>query len=425
MGNDEPGTQQGLRGEPHDGADARTQLAEWLGLEPGRLSELPQQSIEVLLGLVEAARTDQGLRRPLRDLEASGTRSDAFATAHHRDLDADLRDLAAQERDVAAELRDLAAGDLDRLAGNRADSDRQYATDERARGASGGAEAAENRAQAINDRKLAADDRVEAEKDREGQARGASGTELDTFASAGEGHIAGRDRDLAAQGRDVAAELRDLRAGLRAASDRQHAADEGARAASGGTGAAENRNRAINDRRIAADDRSLDSHDRKAAAYDRAQAARDREDSGIDELTGALRRGTGLAAIEREIDRARRLQVELVAAYVDVDGLKAENDTRGHAAGDTLLVAVAGALRASLRTYDVITRVGGDEFLCVLSGITVEYARLRFEAASAKLAANPSGASFTVGFAQLRADESGNDLVYRADADLLKARSRR
>lgn len=425
MGDDEPGAQQELREEPHDGADARTQLAEWLGLEPRTLSDLPQQSIEVLLGLIEAARKDHGLRRPLRDLGAPGTVSDAFATAHHRDLDADLRDLAAQERDVAAELRDLAAGDLDRLAGHRADSDRQYATDERARGASGGAEAADNRAQAINDRKLAADDRIQAERDREGQVRGASGTELDTFASAGEGHVAGRDRDLAAQGRDVAAELRDLRAGLRAASDRQHAADEGARAASGGTGAAENRTRAINDRRIAADDRSLDSHDRKAAAYDRAQAARDREDSGIDELTGALRRGTGLAAIEREIDRARRLQVELLAAYVDVDGLKAENDTRGHAAGDTLLVAVAGALRASLRTYDVITRVGGDEFLCVLSGITIEYARLRFEAASGKLAANPPGASFTVGFAQLQVDESANDLIYRADADLLKARSRR
>jgi len=425
MGNTDPGAQQGVRGESHDGENARTQLAEWLGLEPDSLRALPQESIEVLLGLIEAARTDPGLRRPLRDLGDPGMDSDAFATAHHRDLDADLRDLAAQERDVAAELRDLTAGDLDRLAGHRAESDRQYATDERARGASGGAEAAENRAQAINDRKLAADDRVQAEKDREGQPSGASGTEPETFESTGEGHVAGRDRDLAAQGRDVAAELRDLRAGLRAASDRQYAADEGARAASGGAGAAQNRTRASNDRRIAADDRSLDSHDRKAAAYDRAQAARDREDSGIDELTGALRRGTGLAAIGREIDRARRLQVELVAAYVDVDGLKVENDTRGHAAGDTLLVAVAGALRASLRTYDVITRVGGDEFICVLSGITIEYARLRFEAASGKLAADPAGTSFTVGFAQLQAEESANDLIYRADADLLKARSRR
>jgi diguanylate cyclase (GGDEF)-like protein len=137
------------------------------------------------------------------------------------------------------------------------------------------------------------------------------------------------------------------------------------------------------------------------------------------------RRGAGLAAIQREIDRARRTNLELVAAYVDVDGLKAENDVRGHAAGDTLLVAVADSLRACLRSYDVITRVGGDEFVCVLSGITVEDTRPRFEAASKKLAAGLPGASITIGFARLQADDSADDLIQRADGDVLRARSRR
>jgi diguanylate cyclase (GGDEF)-like protein len=113
-----------------------------------------------------------------------------------------------------------------------------------------------------------------------------------------------------------------------------------------------------------------------------------------------------------------------VAAFVDVDGLKAEN-VRGHAAGDTMLVAVADSLRACLRSYDVITRVGGDEFVCVLSGIAVEHARPRFEAASAKLAAGCPGASITFGFAQLRAGESADDLIQRADEEVLRARSRR
>ena len=410
------GTEPGAGGETPDSTDARTPLAEWLGLESETLRELPQHSIELLLGLI---------RRPLRQRGAPGSDSDVFATADHRDLDAERRDLAARERDVAAELRDQAAGAFDRVAGRRAASDRRYATGERARGASGGAQAADNRARAINDRRLAADDRAQAEIDREGQVHGASETGLDSFATTSDRLAAGRDRDLAAQGRDVAAELRDRRAGRRATTDRRRAADEGARASSGGTGAAQNRARAISDRKVAADDRTRDSDDRIAAADDRAQAARDREDSGIDELTGALRRGTGLAAIEREIDRARRLKVELVTAYVDVDRLKAANDTSGHAAGDILLVAVARSLRASLRTYDVIARVGGDEFVCVLSGITVEYARQRFEAASATLAATLPGASIAVGFAQLRADDLADDLVRRADGDLMRVRSRR
>ncbi|HEY8837825.1 MAG TPA: GGDEF domain-containing protein, partial [Dehalococcoidia bacterium] len=165
-------------------------------------------------------------------------------------------------------------------------------------------------------------------------------------------------------------------------------------------------------------------HDRQIAAEDRAQAARDREDSGTDELTGTSRRGAGLAAIAREINRAARDNGEVVAAYVDVDGLKTTNDTMGHTAGDTLLVAVANSLRACLRSYDVITRVGGDEFVCVLPGISVENARRRFEAVSEMLAAVLTGASITVGFARLQEGDSTDGLIQRADDEVSRARRR-
>jgi diguanylate cyclase (GGDEF)-like protein len=182
--------------------------------------------------------------------------------------------------------------------------------------------------------------------------------------------------------------------------------------------------RAINDRRVAAEDRAQGSHDRRIAAEDRAQAARDREDSGTDELTGTSRRGAGLAAIAREINRAARDNGEVVAAYVDVDGLKTANDTMGHAAGDTLLVAVASSLRACLRSYDVITRVGGDEFVCLLPGISVENARRRFEAVSEMLAAVRTGASITVGFARLQEGDSTDGLIQRADDEVSRTRRR-
>jgi diguanylate cyclase (GGDEF)-like protein len=274
---------------------------------------------------------------------------------------------------------------------------------------------------------VAAEDRAQAAKDRED-----SGTDELTAVRRREAGLAARDRDVAAGLRDRDAEARDdaagdldRTAGDRAASSRQRAEDAGARAASERADAADSRVRAINDRKVAADDRAQGSHDRQIAAEDRAQAAKDREDSGTDELTGVSRRGAGLAAIGREINRAQRDSGELVAAYVDVDGLKATNDTGGHAEGDALLIAVADALRTTLRSYDVITRVGGDEFVCVLPGISVEHALQRFDAVSAKLGAGRSGASITVGLARLVAGDSADALIQRADDEVSSARKRR
>src|SRR6202011_6011047 len=107
---------------------------------------------------------------------------------------------------------------------------------------------------------------------------------------------------------------------------------------------------------------------REQAARDRLQAQADREAllhqlaiAETDALTGTRTRAAGLAELDHEIDRARRTTSPLVVAYVDVVGLKAVNDTRGHAAGDELLQHVVRAIRGHLRSYDSIVRLGGDE----------------------------------------------------------------
>jgi len=71
---------------------------------------------------------------------------------------------------------------------------------------------------------------------------------------------------------------------------------------------------------------------------------------------------------------------------VDVDGLKAMNDSRGHAAGDQLLREIADSIRAHLRPYDLSVRYGGDEFLCALPDMTMAEAAERFALVNAHLA---------------------------------------
>jgi diguanylate cyclase (GGDEF)-like protein len=89
----------------------------------------------------------------------------------------------------------------------------------------------------------------------------------------------------------------------------------------------------------------------------------------------------------------------LVVAYIDVVGLKAVNDAHGHATGDALLQHAVHAIRGRLRSYDLIVRIGGDEFLRVMSGATIDDAHERFNLIQASLAGDSDGCKIKVGCA--------------------------
>lgn len=178
-------------------------------------------------------------------------------------------------------------------------------------------------------------------------------------------------------------------------------------------------------------DREAELADKRARGLDRTDTLSDRhtlrvqvERAGIAELTGARRRGLGLQELAREVDRARRTGEKLVVAYVDVDGLKTVNDNLGHSAGDGVLRDVAEGLPRHRRAYDLLVRLGGDEFLCVLPGVTAGEVQRRFQELGLELSAGPTIASVSIGLGELRDGEEAQDLIDRADHNLLRARSR-
>ena len=88
-----------------------------------------------------------------------------------------------------------------------------------------------------------------------------------------------------------------------------------------------------------------------------------------DQLTGLVNRTMFKDCLEGAIVRSRRFGKRLALLYLDLDRFKNINDTLGHEAGDSVLVAVAGRFKKRLRRSDIIGRLGGDEFAFVLEGI--------------------------------------------------------
>jgi two-component system, cell cycle response regulator len=112
-----------------------------------------------------------------------------------------------------------------------------------------------------------------------------------------------------------------------------------------------------------------------ALVLDNARLAqRLRELSMIDGLTRLLNRRMIHQRLCEELERARRYRLPLSVVLCDIDHFKRVNDTYGHLAGDTVLIAVAEIFRNQARTADVVGRFGGEEFLLLLPNTDLEKA---------------------------------------------------
>lgn len=86
-----------------------------------------------------------------------------------------------------------------------------------------------------------------------------------------------------------------------------------------------------------------------------------------DDLTGVWSRGAALHLLKSELERGARSRKETGVLLIDLDHFKKVNDTYGHLSGDAVLKKAASRISMALRSYDIVGRYGGEEFVVVLS----------------------------------------------------------
>ena len=149
--------------------------------------------------------------------------------------------------------------------------------------------------------------------------------------------------------------------------------------------------------------------------------------ANTDPLTGLSNRRATFDWLERLLAGCGEAGEPLSVLMFDIDRFKRINDTLGHQAGDTVLCRVAELTRGELRAEDLVGRIGGEEFVCLLPGITAPVAailaeRLRRAVANGTGADGLPRATISIGLAAYRSGDTAHDLIARADAALYAAK---
>ncbi len=152
----------------------------------------------------------------------------------------------------------------------------------------------------------------------------------------------------------------------------------------------------------------------------------------IDPLTETLNRRGFERELKRSLAYVKRYGTSAALLYVDLDGFKPVNDRHGHAAGDSVLKAVAAALQRQVRASDVVARIGGDEFAALLWNVSGPAAAAKARGLEAAVYATQVGwgrstlvVGASVGVALLGALDTPEEVMARADAAMYARKAER
>ncbi|WP_448202849.1 sensor domain-containing diguanylate cyclase [Azospirillum sp. sgz302134] len=155
-----------------------------------------------------------------------------------------------------------------------------------------------------------------------------------------------------------------------------------------------------------------------------------RDMASRDPLTGIYNRRSFMELARSQLARAHRFNEPMSIFVLDVDHFKRINDSYGHATGDDALRMVAGGCQAILREYDILGRLGGEEFVVVLPGATADESRVVAERVRRHLARmaipGPEGRfhlSCSIGISALDGpNDTLEKAIHRADLALYRAK---
>jgi diguanylate cyclase (GGDEF)-like protein/PAS domain S-box-containing protein len=148
-----------------------------------------------------------------------------------------------------------------------------------------------------------------------------------------------------------------------------------------------------------------------------------------DALTGLPNRVLLEDRLQQAIARSHRHGSSVAVLFIDLDRLKAVNDTRGHAVGDQLLAAVARRLESVVRPVDSLARLGGDEFVIVSEGLPVPEGPQRVVERIMRAMRDPVDldgvalpVTVSIGVAAVGPDGDASTLLRDADAAMYQAK---
>lgn len=154
-----------------------------------------------------------------------------------------------------------------------------------------------------------------------------------------------------------------------------------------------------------------------------------------DALTGLANRRHAMEIMETMVTRAHRKGEPLGVIMLDVDFFKKVNDRYGHPVGDMVLKKVAQILQGSAREYDLVARIGGEEFLVLCDNSTIQVAKALAERIRSSVeccyieheAGQPLSVTVSLGIysalpSQADIANNGEDLIKVADEALYRAK---
>ncbi len=155
--------------------------------------------------------------------------------------------------------------------------------------------------------------------------------------------------------------------------------------------------------------------------------------SVADELTGLYDRRGFFAMAEQQLKLANRQNNKIYMLYADLDNLKSINDTHGYLEGDKMLIETATILRDTFRESDIISRIGGNEFVVIPIGTTEDGARISSSRFYEYLAVHNAKRkqnytlSISVGFACYDPEDpcSVDELLSRADKSMYEQKMKK